>query len=409
MVILKAGKSSARRPWTRINTRPRPLFGFPSPGGACRGARAAVIRFFPWPGHNYNIRLLRLLELIPIVNVTLAIDAMGGDFGVQSTVPAAVACLQKNPDLNLIMVGDESVLRGLLADALRDFSARLTIRHASQVVGMDEPPQKALKNKKDSSMRVAINLVRDGEADACVSAGNTGALMATARFVLKMAPGVERPAIISTLPSTFGHTHMLDLGGNVDSSAEHLYQFAVMGEEVVRAVEGVERPKVGLLNIGEEDIKGNEQVKAAARLLENSNLNYIGFVEGDSINAGHVKVDLIVADGFVGNVALKSIEGAAKMISQKLKAEFSRNIFTRLAALAAFPALKAFKDSIDPRLYNGATFIGLNGLVIKSHGGADALAFETAVHLAELQAGQGVIRKIGDKIATALLEQQVLA
>ncbi len=184
-------------------------------------------------------------------------------------------------------------------------------------------------------MRVAINLVKEGKADACVSAGNTGALMATARFVLKMIPGIDRPAIISTLPSTFGHTHMLDLGGNVDSSAEHLYQFAVMGEEVVKAVENIERPRIGLLNIGEEDMKGNEQVKAAAKLLENSALNYIGYVEGNSINAGNVKVDLIVTDGFVGNVALKSIEGAAKMIGSKLKDSFSKNWLTKLAGLVA--------------------------------------------------------------------------
>ena len=339
---------------------------------------------------------------------TLSIDAMGGDFGPQVTVPASLACLRKNPHLKLIMVGDEVVLRDMLATALVEFQDRLSIQHASQVVDMDEPPQKALKNKKDSSMRVAINLVRDGVADACVSAGNTGALMATARFVLKTIPGIDRPAIISTLPSIFGHTHMLDLGGNVDSSAEHLYQFAVMGEEVVKAVENIERPRVGLLNIGEEDMKGNEQVKAAAKLLENSSLNYIGYVEGNSINAGHVKVDLIVADGFVGNVALKSIEGAAKMISVKLKETFSKNLFTKLIALLAYPVLKAFKDSIDPRLYNGASFVGLRGLVIKSHGGADALAFETAIHLAEVEVEHGVIRKISDKLESALAEQENL-
>lgn len=220
---------------------------------------------------------------------TLSIDAMGGDFGPQVTVPASLACLRKNPHLKLIMVGDEAVLSNLLSEALVEFKDRIRIQHASQVVEMDEPPQKALKNKKDSSMRVAINLVKEGRADACVSAGNTGALMATARFVLKMIPGIERPAIISTLPSIFGHTHVLDLGANVDSSAEHLYQFAVMGEEVVKAVENIERPRVGLLNIGEEDMKGNEQVKAAAKLLENSNLNYIGYVEGNSINAGSEK------------------------------------------------------------------------------------------------------------------------
>lgn len=337
---------------------------------------------------------------------TLSIDAMGGDFGPQVTVPASLACLRKNPTLKLIMVGDQVVLNELLSQALLEFKDRISIQHASQIVEMDEPPQKALKNKKDSSMRVAINLVKEGRADACVSAGNTGALMATARFVLKMIPGIERPAIISTLPSTFGHTHMLDLGGNVDSSAEHLYQFAVMGEEVVKAVENIERPRVGLLNIGEEDMKGNEQVKAAAKLLENSGLNYIGYVEGNSINAGHVKVDLIVTDGFVGNVALKSIEGAAKMIGVKLKETFSRNLLTKLAGLIAYPVLKLFKDSIDPRLYNGASFIGLRGLVIKSHGGADALAFETAIHLAEVEVEKDVIRKISEKLELALAQKE---
>lgn len=304
------------------------------------------------------------------------------------------------------MVGDEAVLSNLLSEALVEFTDRIRIQHASQVVEMDEPPQKALKNKKDSSMRVAINLVKEGRADACVSAGNTGALMATARFVLKMIPGIERPAIISTLPSIFGHTHVLDLGANVDSSAEHLYQFAVMGEEVVKAVENIERPRVGLLNIGEEDMKGNEQVKAAAKLLENSNLNYIGYVEGNSINAGSEKVDLIVTDGFVGNVALKSIEGAAKMIAVKLKETFSRNLFTQFLGLLAYPVLKMFKDSIDPRLYNGASFIGLRGLVIKSHGGADALAFETAIHLAEVEVEKDVIRKISEKLEIALAQKE---
>lgn len=337
---------------------------------------------------------------------TLSIDAMGGDFGPQVTVPASLACLRKNPTLKLIMVGDQVVLHELLSQALVEFKDRISIQHASQIVEMDEPPQKALKNKKDSSMRIAINLVKDGQADACVSAGNTGALMATARFVLKMIPGIERPAIISTLPSTFGHTHVLDLGANVDSSAEHLYQFAVMGEEVVKAVENIERPRVGLLNIGEEDMKGNEQVKAAAKLLENSGLNYIGYVEGNSINAGHVKVDLIVTDGFVGNVALKSIEGAAKMIAVKLKETFSRNLLTKLVGLVAYPVLNLFKDTIDPRLYNGASFIGLRGLVIKSHGGADALAFETAIHLAEVEVEKDVIRKISEKLQITLAQKE---
>ena len=249
---------------------------------------------------------------------------MGGDYGVGVTVPASLECLKDNADLKLILVGDSTTIKQQLGENFRTFQDRLVVHHASQSVEMHESPSKALKNKKDSSMRVAINLVHEGCADACVSAGNTGALMATAKFVLRMIPGIDRPGIISTLPSIFGHTHVLDLGANVDCTSEHLFQFAVMGVEVVKAVEGIENPKVGLLNIGEEEVKGNEQVKAAAKLLENSSLNYIGFVEGNSINAGNVKVDLIVCDGFVGNIALKSIEGCAKMISTLLKDAFSK-------------------------------------------------------------------------------------
>jgi glycerol-3-phosphate acyltransferase PlsX len=331
---------------------------------------------------------------------------MGGDFGPEVTIPASLDCLKNSPDLKLILVGDEAILGSKLAKALIDYPDRLSILHASQCVEMDESPSKALKNKKDSSMRVAINLVRDGRANACVSAGNTGALMATARFVLKMIPGIDRPAIISTLPSINGHTHVLDLGANVDCTAEHLFQFAVMGAELVKAVENIENPRVGLLNIGEEDMKGNEQVKSAAKLLENSSLNYIGYVEGDSLNAGHIKVDLIVADGFVGNVALKSIEGAAKMIGSGLKEAFGKNLLTKLAGLIAYPVLKSFKMRIDPRLYNGASFLGLRGLVIKSHGGADVLAFKTAVHLAEIEVKKDVIRKISEQVEKTLAQRE---
>ncbi|ESS68483.1 phosphate acyltransferase PlsX [Methyloglobulus morosus KoM1] len=327
---------------------------------------------------------------------------MGGDFGPGITVPASLDCLRNNPDLKLILVGDSTILNQHLGENLSVFKDRLTVHHASQQVEMHESPSKALKNKKDSSMRVAINLVHEGLADACVSAGNTGALMATARFVLKMIPGIDRPGIISALPSVFGHTHVLDLGANVDCTAEHLYQFAVMGNELVKAVENIESPRVGLLNIGEEDVKGNEQVKTAAKLLENSSLNYIGYVEGNSLNAGNIKVDLIVCDGFVGNVALKSIEGAAKMISTLLKEDFSKNIFTKLAGLIAYPVLRSFKDRIDPRLYNGASFLGLKGLVIKSHGGADALAFKTAIEIAEIEVKQDVIRRISEQVEKSL-------
>jgi len=341
-------------------------------------------------------------ELFVSVSLTISIDAMGGDHGPEVTIPASLDCLKSNPDLKLILVGDEAAIKQLLPQALAEYQNRLTIHHASQCVDMDESPSKALKNKKDSSMRVAINLVRDGDADACVSAGNTGALMATARFVLKMMPGIDRPAIISTLPSIYGHTHVLDLGANVDCTAEHLFQFAVMGNELVKAVEGVDSPRVGLLNIGEEDMKGNEQVKSAAKLLENSSLNYIGYVEGNSLNAGHIKVDLIVTDGFVGNVALKSIEGAAKMIGSALKEAFGKNTLTKLMALIAYPVLKSFKQRIDPRLYNGASFLGLRGLVIKSHGGADILAFKTAIQLAEIEVKKDVIRKISEQVEKIL-------
>jgi glycerol-3-phosphate acyltransferase PlsX len=341
------------------------------------------------------------------VSLTISIDAMGGDYGLDVTVPASLDCLKNNPDLALILVGDEALLKPRLAQALLDYPERLSIQHASQCVGMAESPSKALKNKKDSSMRVAINLVRDGLADACVSAGNTGALMATARFVLKMIPGIDRPAIISTLPSIYGHTHVLDLGANVDCTAEHLFQFAVMGVALVKAIESIDNPTVGLLNIGEEEVKGNEQVKAAAKLLESSSLlNYIGYVEGNSLNAGHVKVDLIVADGFVGNVALKAIEGAAKMIGTVLKEAFAKNIFTKIAALIAYPVLTAVKKRIDPRLYNGASFLGLRGLVIKSHGGADVLAFKTAIQLAEVEIKNDVIKKISEQVQKTLAQRE---
>lgn len=345
-------------------------------------------------------------EYIQKVHLIIAVDAMGGDFGPDVTIPASITCLKKYPNLSLILVGNEQVLNDLVVDQLKMFSGRLTIQHASECVEMHESPSKALKNKKDSSMRVALNLVRDGKAAACVSAGNTGALMATARFVLKMIPGIDRPAIISTIPSIHGHTHVLDLGGNVDSSAEQLFQFGIMGAEVVKAVDNIDNPKVGLLNIGEEETKGNEQVKSASKLLKNSDLNYIGYIEGNSLCAGN-NVDLIVTDGFVGNVALKTIEGTATMISQLMKEEFGKNLLTKLGALISYPVLKAFKKKIDPRLHNGASFVGLRGLVIKSHGGADTLAFETALQLAVVEAEKNVTQKISDKVASILAARKV--
>jgi glycerol-3-phosphate acyltransferase PlsX len=339
-------------------------------------------------------------------NFTIALDAMGGDYGPSVIVPAALQVLTENPHLNIILVGDENTLINELASHKRQPDSRLKIQHASEQVAMDEKPSIALRTKKDSSMRVAINLVKEKQAQACVSAGNTGALMATARFVLKMLPGIDRPAIISTLPTMKGQTHMLDLGANVDTSAENMFEFAVMGSVLTSAVENIESPTIGLLNIGEEEVKGNEVVKEAARLMADSNLNYIGFVEGDDIFKG--TADVVVCDGFVGNVSLKTTEGVAKMISHYMREEFTRNIFTRLAALIAMPVLNALRKRIDPRRYNGASFVGLQGIVIKSHGGADTVAFASAIHEAIVEVKKNVPDRISKHVEVALTERQVV-
>lgn len=309
----------------------------------------------------------------------IAVDAMGGDRGPKITVPASIAMLEKHPNLHLVLVGDQAVLSEQLNGLSYDHK-RLEIKHASECVGMDELPSVALRTKKDSSMRVAINLVKEGEVQACVSAGNTGALMATARFVLKMLPGVDRPAIVSAFP-TLKHNklvRMLDLGANVDSSPENLIQFAVMGSVLASAVGHVTNPKVCLLNIGEEEIKGSELVKQTAQRLSNlSSIHYAGYIEGDAIYNGDV--DVVVCDGFVGNVALKASEGVAKLIGKMIKAEFTKNIFTMLAGLLVKPVLRSFRKRIDPAGYNGATLIGLQGTVIKSHGDASARGFARAI------------------------------
>lgn len=340
-------------------------------------------------------------------SIKIALDAMGGDFGPEVVVPAAVDMARSNPDLYMILVGDEKIIEKELEKHNANGNLKnLEIKHASQCVAMDELPSQALRGKKDSSMRVALNLVKEGKAKACVSAGNTGALMATARFVLKTLPGIDRPAIIKTMPTITGHTHVLDLGANVDSSAEHLFEFAVMGSALTSAVDNIESPTIGLLNIGEEEIKGNERVKEAARLLASSNLNYVGFIEGDSINKGGV--DVVVCDGFIGNVSLKTTEGVAKMISYYMKQEFRKNVFTRLAGLVAKPVLNAFKKRIDPRLYNGASFVGLHGIVIKSHGGADVLAFKTAIKEAILEVKKNVPQQISKQLEYLLNERQAV-
>lgn len=331
-------------------------------------------------------------------DVTVAIDAMGGDHGPHVTIPAALKCLARDPDLNIVLVGLQDVVETELRARRGKAGSRLRIHPASEVVGMDESPALAMRIKKDSSMRVAIDLVKRGEADACVSAGNTGALMATARFVLKMLPGIERPAIASEMPTVKGHTYVLDLGANVDCNAEHLLQFGIMGAMLVSALEQRDAPSVGLLNIGEEEIKGNETVKRAADLLRCSGLNFYGNVEGNDIFKG--TTDVVVCDGFVGNIALKSSEGLAKMIATMLREEFQRNVFTRIAGLIALPVLNAFKKRVDPRRYNGATLLGLRGIVIKSHGGADRFAFEHAIEQAVREVRNGVLQRITQKMAT---------
>ncbi|MCE1238543.1 MAG: phosphate acyltransferase PlsX [Azonexaceae bacterium] len=326
----------------------------------------------------------------------IAIDCMGGDHGPSVTVPAALRFLAEHPAANLILVGQEEVLRPALGAQATD--PRIRVVHASEVIGMDESPALAMRNKKDSSMRVAIDLVKAGEASACVSAGNTGALMAISRFVLKMLPGIDRPALCPVLPTVGGgHVHMLDLGANVDCEAEHLLQFGVMGAMLAAAVDHCERPRVGLLNIGSEDIKGNEVVKQAAELLKNSGLNFIGNVEGDGIFKA--EADVVVCDGFVGNVALKSSEGVAQMLATFLRQEFGRNLLTRLAALIAMPVLKNFKRRLDHRRYNGAVLLGLKGISVKSHGSADALSFFHAIGRAYDAAENRVIERIAEKLA----------
>lgn len=334
--------------------------------------------------------------------VTVSIDCMGGDHGPEITVHAALDFVRKHEDVNVILVGLAEKIQLLLPNPRHP---RVSVRHASEEVAMDESPALAIRNKKDSSMRVAIDLVKSGEADACVSAGNTGALMAISRFVLKMLPGIDRPAICAVLPTMVGHVHVLDLGANVDCSPEHLLQFGIMGASLVGAIEHKNRPTVGILNIGEEDIKGNDVVKRAADLLRDSGLNFVGNVEGDGLYKGDAEV--IVCDGFVGNVALKASEGLAQMLATFLRQEFRRNILTKAAALFAMPVLNHFKRRVDHRRYNGATLLGLRGIVVKSHGSADHFSFCNALERAADIVRSGVLSRITERVAQLQPVQEV--
>ena len=335
--------------------------------------------------------------------IVIALDAMGGDHGPSVTVPAALSALHAHPQLHIILVGVETLVNEYLRKHQGINVPRLSVVHASQTVSMDEKPSNALRLKKDSSLRVAINLVKSGQAQACVSSGNTGALMATAKFVLKTLPGIDRPAIMAKLPTMRRNTvvRVLDLGANVDSTPQNLVDFALMGSIVAKEVGGIPAPTVGLLNVGEEEVKGNDLVKQTAAILETyPGIHYIGFVEGDDIFKG--TADVVVCDGFVGNVMLKTTEGVAKLISNAIKKAFSRNWFTKLSALAVLHILKKIGKSFDPGQFNGASFLGLNGIVIKSHGSANQPSFENAIREAIEEVERDVITKIHDQLAVLL-------
>lgn len=327
--------------------------------------------------------------------INIAVDAMGGDHGLKVTIPAAISFLKKYQDVSITLVGDEPKIVSALKKPADRYD-RLSILHSVQTVRMDETPQSALKNKKNSSMRLAINLVKEKKAHAIVSSGNTGALMATGRFVLKMLPNIDRPAIASFLPNKNGTTCMLDLGANSDCTSHHLVQFAIMGSILSTVLTKKRKPKIGLLNIGSEEMKGNEVAKETYTLLKKSHLNFYGNVEGDDIFKG--TVDVVVCDGFVGNVTLKTTEGLAKMFATFLNQEFKKNILTKFLALFALPVLHAFKKRLDPRRYNGAAFLGINGIVVKSHGGADELAFGHALQTAYEEARNNVVEKISKQL-----------
>jgi len=326
------------------------------------------------------------------MEITVAIDCMGGDHGPHVTVPAALNFLKSHSDVDVVLVGLRDAIEAELKARGARSGPRLRVHHASEVVLMDESPALALRNKKDSSIRVSVELVKNGEAHACVSAGNTGALMAVSRFVLKMLPGIDRPAIIAALPSMRGSTYVIDLGANVDCGPEHLLQFGIMGATLVAAVEHKERPSVGLLNIGEEDIKGNEVVKRAAELLRESGLNFIGNIEGDGIYRG--EADVVVCDGFVGNVMLKASEGMVQMVRSFIRQEFMRSVLARLAGVIVMPAIYAFRKRLDPRRFNGATLLGLRGIVVKSHGSADVFGFERAIERAMEEVRNEVLHRL---------------
>lgn len=335
------------------------------------------------------------------MSALIAIDAMGGDFGPHLIVPACIASLVEFPSLHLVLVGQAPVLEELIALHPGVDRAHLQVEHASEVIGMDERPTHALRGKPDASMRVMLELVRSGRAKACVSAGNTGALMALSLYVLKLLPGIDRPAMVTAVPTARGVCHLLDLGANVDCSAEQLYQFAVMGSVAAEA-QGVVRPRVALLNVGTENIKGNQQVKLAASLLQQAQgLNYIGFVEGDGLYRG--EADVVVCDGFVGNILLKSSEGLVSMISERIEALFNEGFVSRLAGAVALPLLKRLRGELAPARHNGASFLGLQGIVVKSHGAASSEGFQSAIRRAVIEVRENLPQRLHGRLEDLLL------
>lgn len=338
------------------------------------------------------------------MTVVVAVDAMGGDHGPAVMVPAAIEFLRLHIDARVVLVGDADQLDGLTKVAA-DVMDRMQIHHAPQVVEMDEPPAKALRGKRESSMRLAIELVQTADAQACVSAGNTGALMAIARHLLRTLPGIDRPAIMRALPTSRGSTYMLDLGANAQCDPEHLLQFAIMGSVVAQAVGNITLPTIGLLNIGSEAGKGNDLVQRSAELIRAAAINFHGYIEGDDIYAG--TTDVVVCDGFVGNVALKTSEGLARMVGEYLRRHYSRNIYTRLAALISAPVLRRFRADIDHRRYNGASLLGLRGVVIKSHGGSDVFGTVQALREAYREGHSDLSGRIAKKVEELLPQSQV--
>ncbi len=326
---------------------------------------------------------------------------MGGDFGPHHIVPACIASLAEFPSLHLVLVGQAPVLEELIARHPGVDRTRLQVEHASEVIGMDERPTHALRGKPDASMRVMLELVRSGRAKACVSAGNTGALMALSLYVLKPLPGIDRPAMVTAVPTAKGVCHLLDLGANVDCSAEQLYQFAVMGAVAAEA-QGMARPRVALLNVGTENIKGNQQVKLAASLLQQAEgLNYIGFVEGDGLYRG--EADVVVCDGFVGNILLKSSEGLVSMISDRIEALFNEGFVSKLAGAVAMPLLKRLRGELAPARHNGASFLGLQGIVVKSHGSATVEGFQSAIRRAVIEVRENLPQRLHGRLEDLLL------